>query len=233
MALRRMMLGLAMVSCLGGPASAQAVAEPVLRSFNWFDHAAGTDVRSGCRAGTPTRIRLIYNAVWEEQVRAYELEVMADGTAHLSSMVWGEQGAASAISVSSAGDLLLPWRPKRGTRLLAAADMSRLTAALEQSAAFGPAPAQLTLHDADFWWSVASCRAGSWGFQAYHHPTDGFARASFAAVLFDLDPVATPVNRPRALEPAELRRDPNRDPRRAQTTDRWRLEVGRDGVRPR
>ena len=51
---------------------------------------------------------------------------------------------------------------------------------LEASAAFGPPRDGLRLPDNDFWWTVASCRDGVWGFQAYHYPTDGFANVKFA-----------------------------------------------------
>jgi len=42
------------------------------------------------------------------------------------------------------------------------------------------------------------------------------------------------VNRPRNLEPAELRRDPIMlRPGRGDRADRWVLVVGKDGLRPR
>jgi hypothetical protein len=54
----------------------------------------------------------------------------------------------------------------------------------------------------------------------------------FAEKLFSFDNVSVAVNRPRALEPAELRRDPNMQPGR-ERADRWMLVVGRDGLRAR
>jgi hypothetical protein len=44
--------------------------------------------------------------------------------------------------------------------------------------------------------------------------------------------VPIPVNPPRKLEPAELRRDMNAPIHRARA-DRWMLVVGKDGLRPR
>ena len=60
---------------------------------------------------------------------------------------------------------------------------------LQASAAFGPPRDGLRLPDNDFWWTVASCRNGVWGFQAYHYPTDQFANVKFAEKLFALDNV--------------------------------------------
>jgi hypothetical protein len=92
----------------------------------------------------------------------------------------------------------------------------------------------MKLPDNDFWWTVASCRNGQWGFQAYHYPTDGFANVRFAEKLFALDNVPIAVNRPRKLEPAELRRDWNAPAGREFTRlNRWMLVVGTDGLRPR
>ena len=92
----------------------------------------------------------------------------------------------------------------------------------------------LRLPDNDFWWTVASCRNGAWGFQAYHYPTDRFANVKFAEKLFALDNVGIAINPPRNLEPAELRRDPmGLRPGRGPTADRWMLVVGKDGLRPR
>jgi len=104
---------------------------------------------------------------------------------------------------------------------------------LQASAAFGPPRDGLRLPDNDFWWTIASCRNGVWGFQAYHYPTDRFANVRFAEKLFALDNVGIAVNRPRNLEPAELRRDPNMLRPGRERADRWMLVVGKDGLRPR
>jgi hypothetical protein len=86
---------------------------------------------------------------------------------------------------------------QRLSRLLDAAQTGELMGLFQASAAFGSPRDGLRLPDNDFWWTVASCRNGVWGFQAYHHPTDRFANVRFAEKLFGLDNVAVPVNRPR------------------------------------
>jgi hypothetical protein len=123
---------------------------------------------------------------------------------------------------------------QKGQRLISPADTQELMGLLQASAAFGPPRDGMRLPDNDFWWTVASCRNGVWGFQAYHYPTDGFANVKFAEKLFALDNVPIPVNRPRKLEPAELRRDWNGPRNQVDTRiDRWMLVVGKDGLRPR
>ena len=60
-----------------------------------------------------------------------------------------------------------------------------------------------------------------------------FANVKFAAKLFALDGVKVPVNQPRELEPAELRRDFLTRRHNRGRADRWMLVVGKDGLRPR
>jgi hypothetical protein len=206
---------------------------PVVRSLNWFGYVGGDDIRASCHAGGRSRIRLIYNALWEEQVRAYEVFLQPDGTAGLDVGVLADQGDVSNLLISRGDDVLNPWRMKHGQRLLDAAEARQLMGLLQASAAFGPPHDGLRLPDNDFWWTVASCRNGLWGFQAYHYPTDGFANVKFAGQLFAWDNVNVPVNRPRRLEPAEFRRGMDSKSAQSGRGDRWMLVVGRDGLRPR
>ena len=214
----------------------RTVEQPIVRSLNWFSYVASEDIRAACRPGSRNRVRLIYNALWEEQVRTYELFLQPDGTAGLNVGVLVDQGSAtnvSSITIGELGDATSPWRMRRGQRLLSAADTGELMGLLQSSNAFGPPRDGLRLPDNDFWWTVASCRNGVWGFQAYHYPTDRFTNVRFAEKLFALDNVGVAVNRPRNLEPAELRRDPIMLRPGRERADRWMLVVGKDGLRPR
>lgn len=210
----------------------QAIETPVTRPFRWFGYVGGDDIRADCAAGARNHIRAVYNGLWEEQVRAYDIALHPDGTAALTSRVIADQGIVSSVELRAAGDLASPWNAKVGQRVLSRDEARDLVGLLQQSAAFGPPRAGQRLPDNDFWWTVASCRNGAWGFQAYHFPTDGFANARFAERLFALDPVAVPVNRPRRLEPAEMRYDAIKGPQRGRA-DRWQLLVGKDGLAAR
>jgi len=209
---------------------------PVVRSFHWFDFVAANEIRAACAPGGRNRLRLIYNALWEEQVRAYEIFLQPDGTAGMNIGVLEGQGNVTTgitnMLISNPKDIFAPWSMKGGQRILTVDETRELVGLLEESRAFGPPRDGMRLPDNDFWWTVASCRNGVWGFQAYHYPTDGFANVRFSTKLFSLDKVPVPVNPPRKLEPAELRRDMNAPLERARA-DRWMLVVGKDGLRPR
>ena len=209
------------------------VAPPISRSANWFAYVGANDIREACKQGGRNRVRLIYNAIYEEQVRTYEIYLQPDGIAGMNIGVLADQGNVSSLTIGKASDVLGPWSMKRGERLLNVDETRELVGLLEASAAFGPPRDGLRLPDNDFWWTVASCRNGIWGFQAYHYPTDGFANVKFAERLFAWDNVAVPVNRPRKLEPSNLRRDWNAPAYHAGTANRWMLVVGKDGLRPR
>lgn len=235
---------LAMLVALGAIAASPAMAQrpdrnvekPIVRSVHWFDFVAANDIRAACVPGGRSHLRLIYNALWEEQVRAYDIFLQPDGTAGMNIGVLEGQGNVTTgitnMLISNPSDIFAPWSMKGGQRLLNADETREFIGLLEQSLAFGPPRDGLRLPDNDFWWTVASCRNGVWGFQAYHYPTDGFANVKFSARLFSWDKVPVPVNPPRKLEPAELRRDMNAPIHRARA-DRWMLVVGKDGLRPR
>ena len=230
-------VGFALVTASGNAALAQRADErvdpPISRSANWFAYVGANDIRQACTPGGRNRVRLIYNALYEEQVRTYEIFLQPDGIAGMSIGVLADQGNVANMTIGSAGDVLGPWSMKRGERILSADETRELVGLLEASAAFGPPRDGLRLPDNDFWWTVASCRNGVWGFQAYHYPTDGFANVKFAERLFALDTVPVPVNRPRKLEPSNLRRDWNAPAYHAGSANRWMLVVGKDGLRPR
>ena len=197
------------------------VDSPLTRSFYWFRYVAGADIRERCAAGGLNHIRLVYNAIWNQQVRAYDVALSGNG-ASMVARVLADIGDVSRVEVRDWGGLLDPWRGKRAETRLPAAAAARLVTALEQSGGFGPPRDGLELYSNDYWWTVASCRNGRWGFAAYHYPTDKFARVRFADVLFAADSTAVPVARPRELPPAIFRGD---------RTRQWRLAVGRDGLR--
>jgi hypothetical protein len=208
------------------------VDQPIVRSFHWFDYVGGIDIRQACGKDGRDRLRLVYNAIYDEQVRVYEVFLQSDGTAGLDIGVLADQGNVANLLVADGGDVTNPWRMRRGQRILNPQETSELLGLLQASAAFGPPRDGLRLPDVDFWWTVASCRNGVWGFQAYHYPTDGFANVKFAARLFSWDTVRIPINPPRKLVPAELRRDPNAPPNHMKA-NQWTLTVGMDGLRPR
>ena len=113
---------------------------PIVRSFHWFDYVGGDDIRQACGKDGRNRLRLIYNAIYDEQVRSYEIFLQPDGTAGLSMGVLANQGNVTNLLVADPGDVFNPWRMRRGERILSA-DETRDLMGLLRAAARRTAPA--------------------------------------------------------------------------------------------
>ena len=69
------------------------IGNPITRKFQYFSYLDGEDIRRDCVAGAPARYRLVYNANYNEQVRAYDLRRNAPGSgASLTTQVFGGGG---------------------------------------------------------------------------------------------------------------------------------------------
>ncbi len=206
---------------LGTVAWAQGVDSPITRSFYWFRFVAGKEIREACGKGGPDHYRLVYNAIYREQVRAYDLVAQPGGGAALTTRVFGEAGVINNIVINDVVDVLGPWRGVKTERVLSTSEFSSLVAAMEASGALRFPDKRFEVPSNDFYWAVSACRAGKFTATAFHHPTDGFRSVSFDRPLFALDNSGVTVNQPRKLEPSAFRGDQNQV---------WRLRITSQGI---
>lgn len=198
-------LSLSLVVALGlsGCMYTGGVGEPVARKFSWFSYAAGDDIKASCTPDAPTRYRLVYNANWNEQVRAYDLRhsVIVGGGATLSTHVFGGYGGnVSSFSLSNVSE---PWQgPAREVKLDEAQYLA-LIRAIEASGFGEPAPEGLRLESWDFYWLASACAAGQFHFNAWKYPSDRWAKIAFDKLLFAADGTGAPANPPRYMDHAE------------------------------
>lgn len=208
-------------ACTADPnGGGREIEAPIARGFYWFRYVGGADIRDSCVAGAPDRTRIVYNAVWGEQVRIYDIV-----GPRMTSRVLTDMSVGLDLEISSVGDLLGPWRARRAERVLNAAEARQLDAALSASGGFGPPAIRRDLRSHEFWWSVASCRNGRWGYAAYDFQTDAFRGVRFAETLFALDPMARTLPPPAPRNTAGERIGRLDD----QTHSRWRLTIGANG----
>lgn len=166
--------------------SGEDIGDPLVRKMHWFSFVAGDDIRQTCAAGTPDRFRLVYNGVYERQVRIYETDSLRQRLA-----IWVPQpGQASSLDT---GDLLSSWRAKEAEVALDPAGYDRLLAAFGDSAMFAPPPVGLELPSHGYSWTAAFCHEGHFGFTGWRYPSAAFDALSFPAQLFALDPTGIPV----------------------------------------
>ncbi len=184
-------LGMALI--LAACADTSQVNNPVVGRASYFQYLAGQDIKAACTAGAPARYRFVYNAVFDEQVRSYDLEQTADG-------------AKLAVAVGNSEirvfefPLAWPIRPE-GVKRNAEAPLSRADylALIRQVEADGfGAPAQegLRLQSYDFYWAVSACAGGKFHFNAWVNQTPGFAALRFPQMLFDKDTTTIPPAKP-------------------------------------
>ncbi len=168
------------------------IGNPVARKLEWRSYIGGDDIRATCAAGTPDRYRLVYNGVYERQLRMYDL----DSARHL--LIARVRGPADVDQVSL-GDLLKPWRAKAARVQLDPAQYRTLVAAFTTSGMFGPPPVGLDLPSRSFFWTAAYCRHGHFGFTAWKYPSAAFTALTFVKPLLALDPTGVPLARAHVL----------------------------------
>ena len=216
---------------------------PATIKATWLSYLNGDDIRASCVEGAPLQYRLIYNADYDEQLRSYEVTGAAltgeEGTgegaggARLVSRVLGSSGLV--VNEMSFSDPLAFTRWKRSDAPLDASVVARLTAELEASGAFQPAPKGLQLFSKETYWIANLCRDGRFYFNAWRYPSDRFKAISFDSLLFALDETGVPVREP-VLVPVGTSAKLNA-PRRQEGDDTrgnyFNVKVGENGLTDR
>lgn len=168
------------------------IGDPLERKTHWFSFVAGDDIRATCAAGTPDRVRLVYNAVYDEQLRIYELDALR----RLLVIRAVNQGSAARLS---ADDPLAPWRAVEAKVQLDQGAYDGLVQSFAQGGMFAAPPVGLELPSRSYYWTAATCKDGRFGFTAWKYPSAAFAAMGFDARLFALDTTGVPVSRAKEL----------------------------------
>jgi len=212
------------------------IAEPFQRKFQWFSYVGGDDLKAECAPGRAPRYRFVYNATWEQQVRAYELERLQPG-----------EGGLLRVHVLRGGARILQYWIFDTASSPAATTITRdvriseeqylaLIRAAEASGFGAPSPAGLQLPSWDFYWVVSACADGRWHLNAWRQGQPGWDKLTFDRVLFTIDPTGVPVRRPpewpRSWTEADYRLSYGRSTSNPDTreSDSFQLVVGREGL---
>lgn len=163
------------------------IGDPLERKAHWFSFVGGDDIRATCDATSPDRFRLVYNGVYDEQLRIYEL----DSLRRLLTIRVVNQGNAGRLSTQ---DPLAPWRAVETKVQLDQAGYDGLVESFARGGMFAPPPVGLELPSRSYYWTAATCRQGRYGLTAWKYPSPAFAAMGFDARLFALDTTGVPVN---------------------------------------
>lgn len=186
---------------LGGCAATEGASDnPILRKFQWFSYMEGGDFRDTCGHGETDRYRLIYNAVYTEQVRIYELSPRALAL-HARVMLPAD---VRSFSINGLDGLLDPWRGKTAVTQLATSDVDAIVADLKAVGVFGPPNVGTELASQGFFWTIAACHEGQYHFTGFSWPSTDLENLSFAKTLFDLDQTEIFINAPRKTKTSKF-----------------------------
>lgn len=200
------------------------VENPIVRKATWFSYLAGDDIKRECVPGRLAQYRLVYNAVWGEQVRAYDLRRSATGAgAVLFIHVFGGANVAEFTLPDFTG----PWRGTSADRRLDESRYVELIRAIEASDFGGPPPEGDTLASWNFYWVVSACADGRFHWNAWRAGSERFADVRFDRLLFAHDSSGVPINAVRPVSDAEARLKANS---RDDPYDHFELKVGREGL---
>lgn len=173
------------------------------RVVSWFGYNDAVDIRRGCTPGSADRLRLIYNAIFREQVRSYDIVREPQATVvSIESRVYPDQGLqfSDTITIDPA-DFGAIFRPLVVNGTLTDAEWRRLLQALDQDGFSGPTPRGKELNSWDFFWIVAGCVNGQYHYQAWTRTDRNFAALRFPNVVQQLDRTGFRFNPVRAVNP--------------------------------
>ncbi len=176
--------------------------QPVIRKFTWFSFVAGDDIAQQCHSlqgGKPKgeRYRLVYNGVYNEQVRSYDITPAEKGRYQIKIHVMEEASLTSVTLDQTNPDLFKPWRPKVSVTNLSASDIRILKKTLTNAGFFDSPPPSENLPSIGFYWVVSACIDGKFSQNAYLWPDKNFTQGQFEKLLSAWDFTDIPINPPR------------------------------------
>lgn len=171
--------------------------QPVIRKFTWFSFIAGDDIAHQCGRVPGERYRFVYNGVYNEQVRSYDIKPAEQGRYQIKINVTEEADITSFSLNLGNPDIFQPWRPKVSATNVSASDVAILRKTLKNAGFFDSPPPDQNLPSIGFYWVVSACRDGKFHQNAYLWPDKKFTQAQFGKLLSAWDFTDIPINPPR------------------------------------
>lgn len=200
--------------------------DPIQRRFQWFSFLDGGDIRADCASGRPDRYRLVYNARFAEQVRAYEVTADGGGGAHLVARARGPYANLLEFRLE---DPLAPFRWRRSQAMLAPAEFQAFKAALAADGFLEPPPVGERYSSERFYWVASGCMDGVHHFGAWRYPSPGFAAMTVPRFLVERDQTGIPVNSPHGVGGGDYAGPPGRTGEAGSDAPFW-ITIDADGI---
>ncbi len=174
---------------------------PVARKLTWFSYIKGEDIGARCVPGAPDAYRFVYNAVYVEQVRTYDIEASpVPGHVRMTARVTNKADLTTVLIDPAQPDVMSPWRANKAQTDLPIGEVTRLKrAVLGDGLASKPAPRR-SVSSIEFYWAVSACIDGKFHLNAWIWPDGEFEQAAFPKLLFAWDMTGIAVNAPRKTD---------------------------------
>ncbi len=175
---------LVLLTAMGaGCAPTGDVQDPAVRRLTWFSYISGDDMQ--CETGID-RMRLVQNAIWDEDVRVVEATEVPGADAEVR-----ENRLLRLDLTDIRIDMDAPRAPWRGDvreGRWTKAQYGAVVDALKADGAFAPLDRSVTLKGQGFFWTGTGCVGGKRWFHAWAYPSAAYDALTFPKVLAALVP---------------------------------------------
>ena len=173
---------------------------PLVRRAQWFSYLRGEDIEAACTEGSAERYRLIYNADFRSQVRAYEVTADGSGGAfYIARAVPNGAALSNFTFLTTAGW----WRWDVSEAVMSAEMFDDLRFRLAEDGYFDRSGASVRLSSFEYYWLVTACVDGKFESGAWANLQTPLLQLRFPEPLFLLDETGLPVAAPRYVGPGE------------------------------
>jgi hypothetical protein len=173
---------------------------PLARKLSWFSYLASDDIRESCGKTVVNQFRFVYNAMYLEQVRTYDLEPIRGDLSRIKMKIT-QKAELSLLEIDTKKmDFLKPWRPIKSNTDIRKEDVELLTKSLESVNFFSPNESVTRLSSKDFYWLVTACVRGVFFQRAYLWPEYNFDDIGFISLLKSWDFSNIAYNPPRKTD---------------------------------
>ncbi len=173
-----------------------STSNPIERSLTWFSFLAGDDIRASCEPGSPDHYRFVYNAIYQVQIRAYEL-IPTPGGAQLTVRARGRSGLVNRFSFDNPFG---PWALTQGEAQLDNPTAAAIVDAYATAVEVSPSSAGQNLDSNEYYWLVASCSAGNFALNAFLDPKVDINALEFPKLLLAHDTTGIPFREAEFVE---------------------------------
>jgi len=177
---------LTLASCTGSGVAN----DPISRAFQWYGTLAADDIRRSCAPGAPEQWRFIYNGVYTEQVRVYEIR-----GGMVETRVFDRLNILN-LDLNTADQFM---GGARSANPITPEDQQKVAATWQADLAVAAKPGEHLRSDR-FYWTTAACRDGKFTFAAFLYPNTGGPAFAFPGELIRYDTTGKQVNRPRTFD---------------------------------